>query len=190
MVERGNESLRTARLLLRRWRPEDKSAFAALNADPEVMRYMPRLLRPEESHRWAESIEDEFERDGFGLWALELPGEAPFIGFTGLNRVPFKASFTPAVEIGWRLAPQFWGRGYASEAARVALEAGFGQFGLNEIVSETAEMNAPSRRVMERIGLRRDAAGSFANPYFPSDHPCAPHVLYRATREPDGRGRA
>lgn len=176
-------SLKTARLLLRRWRSDDREAFAALNADPEVMRYMPRLLTAEESRRWIDRMEAEFERDGFGLWALELPGEASFIGFTGLNRVPFEASFTPAVEIGWRLERRHWGRGYASEAAGASLRAGFRQFGLTEIVAETAELNTPSRRVMARIGLRHDPAGSFMNPYFRPEHPCARHVLYRATRK-------
>lgn len=171
--------MRTARLLLRRWRPKDKHAFAALNGDPEVMRYMPRPLTRNESDGWADSIEQEFERDGFGLWALELPGEESFIGFTGLNRVPFEAHFTPAVEVGWRLARAFWGQGYATEAAHAAVETGFRDFGLKEIVAETAEANLPSRRVMRRLGMNHDHTGKFRHPAYATDNTLGEYVLYR-----------
>ncbi len=142
------------------------------------MRYMPRPLSAIESDRWADRIESEFDRDGFGLWALEMPGEA-FLGFTGLNRVPFPAAFTPAVEIGWRLSRRFWGYGYATEAARAALQAGFMRFGLSEIVAETAAANAASRRVMERLRMRHRPDESFANPAYAENDPHADHVLYR-----------
>lgn len=172
---------RTNRLLLRRWRQSDLAAFAAINADAQAMRYMPSCLTRAQSDQWVEQIEAEFERDGFGLWALELVSEGSFIGFTGLNQVPFPASFAPAVEIGWRLAPSFWGKGYATEAAIAALELGFVRFGLAEIVAETAGTNLPSRRVMNRIGMRHDPALDFVHPNLPPDHLLGPHVLYRAS---------
>ncbi len=171
--------MRTARLRLRRWRFEDRAAFAALNADPDVMRFMPRCLTPRESDAWMDRIAHEFERDGFGLWALERLDRAGLIGFTGLNRVPFDASFTPAVEIGWRLARRCWGQGYATEAAHAAAEAGFDRYGLGEIVAETTETNLPSRRVMQRLGMRHDAASSFDHPAYALDDPLSRHVLYR-----------
>ena len=171
--------MKTDRLILRRWRAEDREPFAALNNNAEVMTYMPRPLTRTESDQWADNIEQEFERDGFGLWALELPGEAPFIGFTGLNRVPFQAHFTPAVEIGWRLARAFWGKGYATEAAQAAVQAGFQEFGLQEIVAETAEANLPSRRVMSRIGMRHHHAESFRHPAYAPDDSLGRYVLYR-----------
>src|SRR6266508_3945438 len=110
----------TERLLLRRWRPGDRAPFAALNADPEVMRHFPATLSRDESAALIEQIEGRFEREGWGLWALELRATGRFIGFTGLSRPSFDAHFTPAVEIGWRLAREAWGRGYATEAAREA----------------------------------------------------------------------
>ena len=153
------------------------------------MRYMPRPLARSESDRWADTIEHEFERDGFGLWALELPGQASFIGFTGLNRVPFEAHFTPAVEVGWRLARAFWGHGYATEAAHAAVRAGFRDFGLKEIVAETAEANLPSRRVMSRLGMHHDHAGSFRHPAYAPGNALGEYVLYRLpeARSPDPR---
>ena len=183
------EVLRTTRLLLRRWRPGDKQAFAALNDDPDVMRYMPRRLGRGDSDAWADRIEAEFQRDGFGLWALELLGEAPFIGFTGLNRISFAASFAPAVEIGWRLARRFWGKGYATEAARLAMQIGFEQFGLQEIVAETTETNLASRRVMGRLRMAYDAGADFDHPQIADDHPLRRYVLYRLPRTcwTDGR---
>ncbi len=172
---------RTNRLLLRRWRQSDYVPFAAINADPLAMRYMPSCLSRSQSDQWIKNIEAEFERDGFGLWALELAVDGRFIGFTGLNRVPFEAPFTPAVEIGWRLAPAFWGNGYATEAAVEVLDLGFNKFKLNEIVAETTVTNQPSRRVMSRIGMRHDPAADFVHPNLPADHPFGLHVLYRVS---------
>ena len=172
----------TARLLLRRWRPSDKAAFAAMNNDPDVMRYSPGRLSQSKSDAWADRIETEFERDGFGSWALELPGEAPFIGFAGLRRISFAASFAPAVEIGWTLAPKFWGKGYATEAARLAMRVGFERFGLREIIAETTETNLASRRVMERLGMVHDSDADFDHPQIATDHPLRRYVLYRLPR--------
>ena len=154
----------------------------ALCDDPAVMRYAPRRLTRAESNGWADRIEAEFERDGFGLWGLELPGTVPFIGFTGLRRISFAASFAPAVEIGWMLAPQFWGQGYATEAAQKAIRVGFKQFGLQEIVAETAEPNAPSRRVMERLGMMHAPDEDFDHLQIPQGHQLRRYVLYRLTQ--------
>ncbi len=167
------EGLRSPRLLLRRWRPADRAPFAALNADPEVMRYFPAPLSPAESDALVDRIEAAFEREGWGLWALEERATGAFLGFTGVARVGFEAHFTPAVEVGWRLARAAWGRGYATEAARTALE----HAALDAVVSFTAVANARSRAVMERLGMT--FAGEFEHPRLPAGHPLRRHVLYR-----------
>jgi RimJ/RimL family protein N-acetyltransferase len=174
-------TLTTKRLLLRPWRDADRMPFAALNADARVMECFPRCLDRAESDAHADRIESHFARHGFGMWAVELPDIAPFIGFIGLSIPRFEAHFTPCVEIGWRLAHEYWGRGYASEGARRALAYGFDQLQLAEIVSFTARANLRSRAVMERIGMRRDASDDFDYPALPENHELRPHVLYRIT---------
>ena len=171
--------LRTERLLLRRWRDADLEPFAALNGDAETMRFFPAPLTRAESDAFALHIGETIEREGWGLWAVEAPGEADFVGFVGLARPSFEAHFTPAVEVGWRLAREHWGKGYASEAARVAVAYGFVELGLDEIVSFTSRLNTPSIRVMERIGMTHDPADDFDHPRVPEGHPLRPHVLYR-----------
>jgi RimJ/RimL family protein N-acetyltransferase len=167
------------RVLLRRWRDEDRAPFAALNADPQVMQFFPRPLERVESDALVERIERHFAEHGFGLWALELPGVAPFIGFAGLAVPRFTAHFTPCVEIGWRLAAGHWGHGYATEAARAALTRGFGRHGLLEVVSFTVPANRRSRAVMVRLGMTHDPAEDFDHPGLPEGHPLRRHVLYR-----------
>lgn len=171
--------LRTERLLLRRWRDADLEPFAALNGDPETMRFFPAPLTREESDAFARHIRDTIESQGWGLWAVEAPGDAEFVGFVGLARPSFEAHFTPAVEVGWRLAREHWGKGYASEAARAAVAYGFDELGLGEIVSFTSRLNVPSIRVMERIGMTRDPADDFDHPRVPEGDPLRRHVLYR-----------
>jgi ribosomal-protein-alanine N-acetyltransferase len=171
--------LRTDRLVLREWRRADRDAYAAMNADPEVMRHFPATLTREQSDAHVDHIEAHFAAHGFGLWALEVPGAATFIGFVGLDIPTFEAHFTPAVEIGWRLATPHWGRGYASEAAAEVLRFGFEEAGLDEVVSMTTTTNAPSRRVMERIGMVRDPSDDFDHPRVAPGHPLHRHVLYR-----------
>lgn len=171
--------LQTPRLRLRRWRPGDRRPFADLNADPAVMEHFPAPLTREESDALADRIEQDFERHGFGLWAVELRESGEFVGFTGLAVPPFEAHFTPAVEVGWRLARSAWGHGYATEAGRAALAFGFEGFGLEEIVSMTAVGNARSRAVMERLGMTRDPADDFDFPTLAVGDPLRPHVLYR-----------
>ena len=172
--------LTTARLRLRDWRDSDLPLFARLNADPLVMAFMAKCLSREESDASVGRIREHFDRQGFGLWAVENIDGAEFIGFTGLSIPRFTASFTPCVEVGWRFAADQWGRGYATEAARACLAFGFDQLGLPEIVSFTTAANFRSRRVMERIGMTRDAANDFEHPSLPAGHPLRPHVLYRA----------
>jgi RimJ/RimL family protein N-acetyltransferase len=174
--------LATSRLRLRAWNDRDLSPFAALNADPRVTEFFPRRLERAESDALVAHFMDHFARHGFGFWAVEAPGVAEFVGFVGLAVPTFQAAFTPCVEIGWRLAPAYWGRGYASEGARAALAFGFGAAGLDEIVSFTVPDNLPSRRVMGRLGMRRSPADDFQHPALPEGHPLRAHVLYRLTR--------
>ena len=175
--------MKTARLVLRRWRSEDRAPFAAMNADQRVMEHFPEPLSREESDRLAARIEGHFEEHGFGPWAVEIPGVTPFAGFCGLSVPQFHARFTPCVEIGWRLAAEHWGRGYATEGARAALGFGFDTLGLREVVSFTTAGNLRSRRVMERLGMRHDPADDFDHPNLPDGHPLRRHVLYRVTRD-------
>ncbi len=175
-------NLTTERLILRRWREEDLAPFAALNADPVAMRFMPGPMTREETGALIGRIEEHHRAHGFGIWAVEAPGVAAFIGFLGLQRVGFEAPFTPAVEIGWRLASAFWGKGYATEGARAALRFGFEELNLDQIVSFTVAANKPSWSVMERLGMRRDPDGDFDHPRLPVGHALQRHVLYRQAR--------
>ncbi|WP_018352418.1 GNAT family N-acetyltransferase [Longispora albida] len=174
----------TERLLLRRWQPSDHEPYAAMNADPAVMEHFVSTMTREQSDAQIAAFEEHFETEGFGLWAVEVRATGEFAGFTGLKWQRFEAEFTPAVEIGWRLARSAWGHGYATEAARAALAAGW-EAGLDEIVSMTATSNLRSMAVMERIGMTRDPAGDFDFPTIPAGHPLRRHVLYRMAR-PEG----
>jgi len=175
-------ALTTARLLLRPWRSDDVAAFASLNADPRVMALFPTRLSAAESEAALGRIGAHIAVHGFGLWAVEAPGVAPFVGAVGLMvpgfRVPFR-THGPCVEIGWRLAYPFWNRGYATEAARAALAFGFDVLRLREIVSFTTPGNERSWRVMERLGMTRDPREDFDHPALPVGHPLRRHLLYR-----------
>jgi ribosomal-protein-alanine N-acetyltransferase len=174
--------LRTERLVLRPWRDADLEPFAALNANAAVMRYFPAVLTRAQSDAFAARICNFFAEHGWGLWAAELPDVAPFVGFVGLIEQTFPAHFTPAVEVGWRLDPRWWGNGLAPEGARAALAFGFAELGLTEIVSMTVPANTPSRRVMEKIGMTRDPRDDFDHPRLPAGDPLRRHVLYRLSR--------
>jgi RimJ/RimL family protein N-acetyltransferase len=174
--------LRTERLLLRRWRESDREPFAALNADPAVMEHFPATLARADSDLLIDRIEARFDELGYALWAVEVVDGGAFAGFVGLAPATFEAHFTPAVEVGWRLAREHWGRGYATEAARAVLAFGFGQVGLDEIVSFTVPANVRSWSVMERLGMTRDPADDFDHPVIPPGHPLRRHVLYRLPR--------
>jgi len=172
----------TERLLLRSWRDEDLAPFAAMNADPVVMEHFPSTLTRRESDALVVRITAQLDDLGYGLWALEVRDSGEFVGFTGLALQTFPAHFTPAVEVGWRLAQSAWGHGYATEAALAALEYGFTVAGLDEIVSMTAATNVRSQQVMQRIGMTHDPADDFDHPNVPDGHRVKPHVLYRIRR--------
>jgi RimJ/RimL family protein N-acetyltransferase len=182
--------LQTDRLLLRRWAGADRVPFAALNADSRVMQHFPATLSRDESDSLAARIEAHFDQHAFGLWAVEILNVTPFAGFIGLSIPAFDAHFTPCVEVGWRLAAEYWGRGYATEGARTTLAFGFDALGLGEIVSFTVADNVRSRRVMERIGMVHDAAAAFDHPLLPEGHRLLRHVLYRKTRVAHEAARA
>jgi RimJ/RimL family protein N-acetyltransferase len=174
--------LRTERLLLRPWVDEDKEAFAAMNADPAVMQHFPSVLTREESDATVTRILRHFDERGYGMWAVEVVGQASFIGFLGLASPRFEAPFTPCVEVGWRLARAHWDKGYATEGARAAVKAGFEHYGLVQIVSMTVPGNVRSRHVMEKLGMTRDPADDFVHPLIDPANPLAHHVLYRLTK--------
>jgi RimJ/RimL family protein N-acetyltransferase len=177
----------TERLRLRRWRSSDRAPFARLNADAQVMEHFPSTLSSDESDALAARIEAHFDEHGFGLWAVEIPDVAPFAGFIGLSVPRFEAHFTPCVEIGWRLAAEHWGRGYATEGAKAVLTFGFRTLALAEIVSFTVPRNVRSHHVMERIGMVHDPADDFDHPALPEGHPLRRHVLYRIVPRSDSR---
>ncbi len=173
--------LETPRLRLLVWQARHVAPFTAMNADPEVMRYFPSTQDEAQTRASVEAWQAQFAERGWSNWAVETKAAGDFIGFVGLS-VPRRAlPFSPCVEVGWRLARRFWGQGYASEAARAALAAGFGTIGLDEIVSFTALGNRPSRAVMERIGLR-DTGRDFDHPALPEGHPLRRHCLYALSR--------
>lgn len=174
--------LTTSRLRLRPWRETDLPTFAAINADPVAMEFFASVRTRAESDEMVKRINGHFERHGFGLWAVEVVGVADFIGFVGLNVPDFQTHFTPCVEIGWRLSPEYWGHGYATEAAREALRFGFETAGLDSIVSFTVPENLRSRAVMERIGMKHCEADDFDHPLLEEGHRLRRHVLYRITR--------
>lgn len=176
--------LRTPRLLLREWRDEDADAFAAMSADPAMTEFLVAFADRAAVDVWVGEARAHWRRHGFGRFVVELPGEAAFIGVVGLEHVRFAVPFAPAIEAVWRLAPSHWGRGYATEAARAAVEDGFGRLHLGEIVAYTAVGNRRSRRVMERLGMTRDSAEDFdfLHPRLPAGHPLHRHVVYRLRR--------
>lgn len=170
-------SLHGRRLSLRPWRPEDLAPLHALNGDADSMRHFPAAMTRAESDAWAARLQAHIDRHGWGFWAVEERGGAPFVGVVGLMNIPWEARFTPAVEVGWRISPAFRRRGYAEEAARLALDFGFGRLGLREIVAFTVPGNVASWRLMERLGMRPD--GTFDHPRLPEGHALRRHLLYR-----------
>jgi ribosomal-protein-alanine N-acetyltransferase len=152
-----------------------------MNADPAVMEFLSATLRPDQSDALALRFEDELERRGFCPWAVEDRESGDFIGFIGLHEVPEYLPFAPAVEVGWRLARRYWGRGFATEGARAAITFAFGDLCLGEIVSMTARLNVRSQRVMERLSMRRDPGEDFEHPHVDEGSDLRRHVLYRLT---------
>ncbi|CAM0117449.1 GNAT family N-acetyltransferase [Rhabdochlamydiaceae symbiont of Dictyostelium giganteum] len=184
--QKFNTIIQTNRLILRPWKESDLLPFAQLNSDPKVMEYFPKLLTTEESDALAYRIIHNIQQKGWGFWAVSLRETDTFIGFTGLNEVNFTAPFTakkPTIEIGWRLSFSHWGKGYATEGAKAALEYGFCTLHLKEIASFTTLQNQRSRHVMEKIGMVHYEELDFDHPNLPSDHPLKHHVLYKLRKK-------
>jgi RimJ/RimL family protein N-acetyltransferase len=171
--------LTTPRLTLRHWHDSDLEAFAALNADPAVMQFMPALLSRAESDDFVGRAQRGIDARGWGLWAVEVRADGQLAGCVGLAMPSFVAHFTPCVEIAWRLRRASWGHGYATEAARGCLRFGFETLALPEVVAFTVPANVRSRAVMERLGMVRNPLEDFDHPRLPSPHPLRRHVLYR-----------
>ena len=171
--------IKTERLILRQWREDDLKPFAELNADQRVREFFPSLLTTPESDAIVEILSEHIENKGYGFFAASLIETGEFIGFVGLEDVNFTATFTPAVEIGWRLGFDYWGKGYATEGALKALEYGFSTLNLDEIVSFTTVENKRSRNVMEKIGMHYDPKDDFDHPKIADGHLLKRHVLYR-----------
>ena len=171
-----NSIIKTDRLILRLWKSEDLPLFTEMNKDPRVMRYFPAILTDEQTESFYNRIQSEFERNGWGLYAVELKSNGTFIGYVGLHEIGFDADFTPGVEIGWRLATDFHNQGLATEAAKEVLKLAR-QYGLQRLYSFTTKQNAPSERVMQKIGMTK--VGEFEHPNLSTDSPLRTHVLYQ-----------
>jgi RimJ/RimL family protein N-acetyltransferase len=175
------DRIQTSRLLMRRWQDSDREPFADLNGDPETMLYFPSTMDRAASDAFVDRIEGLFDQRGFGLWALEVAETGEFIGFTGLNPMPDGVPGAGGMEVGWRLAKQAWHHGYATEAARAALDVAFSGVGLPEIWSMTAILNEPSQAVMRRLGMTE--VTRFDHPNVPDGHRIQPHVLYHLANQ-------
>jgi 3-dehydroquinate dehydratase/shikimate dehydrogenase len=175
--------IKTKRLILRPWNESDWEPFARLNSDLRVMEYFPATLSRHESDELATRISTKIKENGWGLWAVSVPEIADFIGFIGLAPVNYSAPFTPAIEIGWRIAFEYWGKGYATEGAKAVLQFGFETLNLEEIVSLTAVGNNRSRNVMEKLGMHHDPKDDFDHPKIPEGNPVRRQVLYRLSKE-------
>jgi RimJ/RimL family protein N-acetyltransferase len=177
--------IQTERLLLRPWREEDRGPFAVMNADTKVRRFYPSLLTREESDASIERYQAMYKRDGFCFFAAELRATSTFIGCIGLQTMTFEVPRVsqPAVEIGWRLTPEVWGRGLAPEGAHAVLRFAFEQQNLSEVVAITTPANLPSRRVMEKLGMTHHPQDVFDHPNIAAGHPLQRHVLYRIRKD-------
>ena len=174
--------VQTERLILRQWRKEDWPEFATINADPAVMEFYPCTLSTEESNALAQKLEFLISEKGWGLWAVESISEKSFMGFVGLHKTTYDLPVTPCVEIGWRLAKEYWGKGYATEAAKASLYIAFNRLGLSEVFSFTSVLNKKSWEVMERLRMT-NTHENFEHPILPKNHPLREHVLYRINKQ-------
>ncbi len=181
----------TPRLILRPWRDADRAPLAAITGDPHTMRFFGITRTPAQSDAWMDRTQAHIDRNGFGIWATELP-DTGLIGFVGLSTIPLHLPVTPGVELVWTLGASWWGHGYAPEAALAAAADGFSRLGPAELLAFTAAVNAPSRRVMEKIGMRHDPVASFDHPGIAAGHISLRHVLYRLanTKNKQGQGSA
>ena len=175
--------IETERLILRTWRKEDTDPYFQINQDPKVIEFLRGPLTMEQVNDFILAVNSHGDKHGYTLWASCLKETGELMGFIGLNYTDWESHFTPAVEVGWRLGSQYWGKGYATEGAKACLEYGFKKCGLKEIISFTGRSNVRSIRVMEKIGLKRDVNGNFAHPKLAADHPLSQHILYRLTAD-------
>lgn len=173
--------IKTERLILKKMTDADAEAFYLINSDPEVMRFFPSPLTHEESDTMLKTIANDIEKLGWGLWGAFH--QNTLVGMIGLKTISFESHFTPAVEVGWRLAKEHWGKGFATEGAKAALDYGFNELKLPEIVSITTTLNLPSQKVMQRLGMTHDPKENFDHPKLAKDHPLCRHVLYRKRRD-------
>lgn len=171
--------IETDRLILRTWKKEDADAYWRINQDPKVIEFLLGSMTKEQVELFMQNCNKGFEERQFCLFAVELKASNEMIGFIGLSIPQWDAPFMPAVEVGWRLGSQYWGKGYATEGAKAVLDYGFHTIGLTEIVSFTTASNLPSIRVMQKIGMKRDIKDDFAHPKLALQHPLSKHVLYR-----------
>lgn len=171
--------IETDRLILRSWKKEDAAVYFEINRDEKVIEFLPSSLTIEQVNDFISAMNLQQEKRGYSLWAVELKDGGEFIGFIGLNYLDWKIPFAPAIEIGWRLASKYWGKGYAPEGAKAALDFAFNKIGVDEIVAITVPANQRSQRVMEKIGMKRDVNGDFRHPKLAADHVLSQHVLYR-----------
>jgi ribosomal-protein-alanine N-acetyltransferase len=175
--------LQTARLILRHWEAKDRAPYAALASDPVVMQFLSSRARPETSDQWIDRQRARFAEGDVGYWAVESRETGEFVGAVGLSRPTYEAHFTPAMGVGWRLARQHWQRGYASEAAQAALQYGFEEMRLDEIVAITVPANTRSQQVMRRLSMTYSPADDFDHPRLPEGDPLRRHVLFRMSRQ-------
>lgn len=174
--------IETKRLILRTWKNTDAQSYFQINQNPKVIKYFLSALTMTQVTDFIKAKNQQQDDLNYTLWAVALKKTDEFIGFIGLNYTDFPAHFSPAIEIGWRLGAQYWGKGYATEGAKACLEYGFNTLGLNEIVSFTVPANLASIKVMEKIGMKRDLKGDFLHPKLPEGHPLSQHILYRITK--------
>jgi len=175
--------IETERLILRTWKKADAEPYFRINQEPRVIECLRGPLTMEQVNDFIQAVNRQWDKYAYTLWAAELKATAEFMGFIGLNYTAWEAHFTPAVEVGWRLGSQYWGKGYATEGAKASLDYSFKKGRLEEIVSFTVPANVRSIRVMEKIGLKRDLNGDFAHPKLPAEHPLSQHILYRLTNK-------
>lgn len=171
--------IETERLILRTWKDQDADAYWRINQDAKVTEFLLGPLSMEQVQTFIQDMNQKFLKTGYTFWAVEEKATGSLIGFIGFSSPTWQAHFTPCIEIAWRLGSQYWGKGYATEGAKAALEYGFKKLGFTEVVSFTVPANLRSIRVMEKIGMTRDVNGDFAHPKLASDHPLSIHVLYR-----------
>ncbi len=175
--------LETERLILRDWKDEDRKPFAQMNADPIIMEYFPRRLGEADTNRLVDRFNEHFKKHGFGPYAVENKKTGEFMGFVGLSQIDFDAPFTPAVEIAWRLSYEYWGKGFATEAAQAVLEHAFDKLKIKEVVAYAVHDNERAIHIMEKVGMKRDPKGDFDYPALHKDHPLGKFVLYRVKKK-------